>query len=104
MQNQLIREIKIHQQLQCVNIVNFYGFFDDEQFFYILIEYAVDGAIYSMLKNRNRLEESEIVGVIKGISEGVRYIHRMGYIHRDIKPENIVMHFVYNFNNIVECT
>ena len=37
MENQIIREIRIHNNLQSVNIINFYGFFDDSQSVYILL-------------------------------------------------------------------
>ena len=40
----------------------------------------------SLLKQKNRLEEDEIVDLVRGVSYGVRYIHKMGYIHRDLKP------------------
>ena len=30
---------------------------------------------------------------MRGLCDGLRFMHRMGYIHRDIKPENIVLQF-----------
>ena len=31
--------------------------------------------------------------IAKGLCDGLRLIHLLGFIHRDIKPENIVMQF-----------
>lgn len=41
-----------------MNIINFYGFFDDAESIYILLEYAVHGAMLSLLKDKTRLEEN----------------------------------------------
>ena len=77
-----------------LNIINFYGFFDDADYLYILLEFASEGSLYSKLNGRNRLEEKEIKPIVKQVTEGIQYIHQMGYIHRDLKPENIVIQFV----------
>ena len=75
-------------------MIEFYGFFQDEKSLYFLLEYASEGCLLSKFKGRNRLEEEEIKPIVKGICEGMRYVHGMGYVHRDMKPENVVLQFV----------
>lgn len=94
MEQQIAREIRIHSTLRNLNIVEFYGFFDDADKFYILLEYATDGSVFSRLKGRTRLEEHVIQPIARGLCDGLKFMHRMGYVHRDIKPENIVLQFV----------
>lgn len=94
LETQIAKEIRIHNCMKHLNIINFYGFFDDTDYLYILLEYACEGSLYSKLNGRNRLEEEEIRPIVKQVTEGIQYIHQMGYIHRDLKPENIVIQFV----------
>lgn len=67
-ESQISKEIKIHNSLKSLNIVGFYGFFSDEDSFYILLEYATEGCLLSKFKGRSRLEEEEIKPIVKGIS------------------------------------
>lgn len=39
-ESQIAKELRIHSKLKSLNIISFYGFFDDEKYFYILLEYA----------------------------------------------------------------
>jgi serine/threonine protein kinase len=41
--HQISREIRIHLSLKHLNIIGFYGFFDDAENVYLLIEYATGG-------------------------------------------------------------
>lgn len=77
-----------------MNVIEFYGFFHDENNFYILIEYATEGSVYNRLKGHSRLEEEIVQPIARGLCDGLSFIHQMGYVHRDIKPENIVLQFV----------
>jgi len=48
--HQISREIRIHLSLKHLNIIGFYGFFDDNENVYLLIEYATGGELYQRLK------------------------------------------------------
>lgn len=52
----------------------------------MLLEYATEGSAFGKLKGKSRLEEREVQPIAKGVCEGLRFMHRMGFIHRDIKP------------------
>jgi calcium/calmodulin-dependent protein kinase I len=49
------------------------------------------GSLSSLLHRKGKLNEAEAITVMKGVLEGLQYIHLNGYIHRDIKPENILL-------------
>lgn len=46
--------MKIQFYLDHPKIAGLYGFFDDEVNFYMLLEYAVDGHLFGILKEKKR--------------------------------------------------
>lgn len=44
-----------------------YGFFDDNEFIYLLIEYCMDGQLYSQLKVKKKLQQDEAIPIIKDV-------------------------------------
>lgn len=38
-----------------------YGYFSDEEYFYMLIEYMEDGSLYSLMKKNKKFEEPEAI-------------------------------------------
>lgn len=67
-----------------------YGFFDDKNHLYIVLEYMDGGTLYQKLK-KGKLSQQQAAIVIKQITESIEYLHDLGIAHRDIKPENIVI-------------
>lgn len=86
MESQIAKELKIHANLKSLNIIEFYGYFDDADKFYILIEYATEGSVFNRLKGHSRLEEEVVQPIVRGLCDGLSFMHQMGYVHRDIKP------------------
>lgn len=56
LERQIAKEIRIHASLKGMNIIEFYGFFDDADHFYILLEFATEGSVFNRLKGTSRLE------------------------------------------------
>lgn len=48
----IVREIKIQSFLKHPNIIDMYGFFDDDENIYFILEYASEGTIYDLLKKQ----------------------------------------------------
>ena len=48
--NQILLEIKLHSFLNHPNIINLYGFFEDDEKIYLIEEYAHHGELYKQLK------------------------------------------------------
>jgi len=83
---QFTKELHIWQGLHHTNIVEVYA----ANVFpmpYIEMEYIES----SLASRKFPLEEREVLGIVKGIAEGLRYAHERGIVHRDIKPENILL-------------
>ena len=50
-QKQVVREIKIHSQLDHPNIIKLYGVFHDDENVYMILEWSPDGELYKELKS-----------------------------------------------------
>lgn len=95
-EHRLSREILIHSHLLHPYILTFYAAFEDASAFYLVLEYAPSGDLYSRLRHRRRdsapLGEAAIVhDIIAPLLNALAYMHRQNIIHRDLKPENILL-------------
>ena len=55
-------------------------------------------SLYHILKE-NTLSIDVIVHILKQIAEGLKFIHKKGYIYYDLKPDNIVFKEEYDSKN-----
>lgn len=91
MLDQFINEIKLQQYISHPCVVKIYGYFSDEAYFYILLEYMEEGSLYSLLKKQKSFAEPFTARVLYQVCRAIKFMHDLDIIHRDIKPENIVV-------------
>lgn len=87
----LLSEIKIHQALDHPNIVKFKNAFEDDENVYMIMELCENRTFVDLIKKRRRITEDENKYWMWQLLDGVRYMHRKGYIHRDIKLGNLFL-------------
>jgi len=92
------REAKIQESLDHENILKCYGSFEDETRFYLILEYVLDGDLYSTLKKQpnKRFLEEKASQIIFQLLNAISYLKERSILHRDIKAENI-MNSMVNF-------
>ena len=62
-----------------------------KNFLVLALEYCEGGSLADRLKREGTIGEKESRGIMKGLFEGLSYLHSKNYIHRDIKPANILI-------------
>ena len=85
----LMSEIKIHRSLHHENIVQFFHFFEDEEYVFILLELCRNHSLNELLRRRKRLTEIEAQSYLLRLITSLQYLHTHRVIHRDIKLANI---------------
>ncbi|KAJ8725949.1 hypothetical protein PYW08_004132 [Mythimna loreyi] len=90
-EHQVRREVEIQCRLRHPNILRMYGYFHDEKRIYLILEYAKQGSLYKLLKERERFDEKTVAIYIRDLTKALLYCHTKKVIHRDIKPENLLI-------------
>ncbi|CAD8049203.1 unnamed protein product [Paramecium primaurelia] len=83
--NKCSKEVRIHKHLNHKNIIQFHYFIEDDDYIYIIMEYASQGTL-----TQNR-ENCNIQSIFIQLCEAIMYLHQKGIIHRDLKPDNILL-------------
>lgn len=81
----MLRACQGHQ-----NIVTLHGFYQDQRYNYLIMEYLEGGELFDRIKRRKQFTEEEASLIMKKLVDAVNFIHSRGVVHRDLKPENLV--------------
>ena len=90
-ENALRQEVAIMRSLNHENIVQFIDFFEEEKFFYVVLEFLEGGELFDRIVKKNFYNEKEARDVVLTILNGMKYCHDRGIAHRDMKPENLLL-------------
>ena len=85
------KENEIIKKLHHINIVNCFELIENEENFYIIMEYCQNGELSDYIEEKKKLSEDESSMFFYQLINGVNYIHKKGFSHRDIKPENLLL-------------
>lgn len=87
--DKMAQEVAIHRSLSHQHIVKFYGFFEDPDNVYILLELCRKRSLMEMHKRRKTLSEPETRYFLHQIVSACKYLHDNRVIHRDLKLGNL---------------
>ncbi|XP_073739042.1 LOW QUALITY PROTEIN: serine/threonine-protein kinase PLK1-like [Callorhinus ursinus] len=82
-------EISIHRSLTDQHIIGFHGFFEDNDFIFVVLELCCRRSLLELHKWRKALTEPEACYYLQQIVLGCQYLHRNRVIHRDLKLGNL---------------
>ena len=98
--DKILYEINLMKKLNHQNITKILETFENEQFYFIIMEYINGGNLFSYVKKRRKLSEKVAKFLFRQIILGINHIHSNLIVHRDIKLENILIDMN---NNIKIC-
>uniref|UniRef100_A0A8D0CPL7 Serine/threonine-protein kinase PLK n=1 Tax=Sander lucioperca TaxID=283035 RepID=A0A8D0CPL7_SANLU len=84
-------EIAIHKSLNHANVVGFHGFFEDDDFVFVVLEICRRRSLLELHKRRKAVTEPEARYYMTQLLKGVQYLHSNRVIHRDLKLGNIFL-------------
>ena len=85
------KEIKYMKMLNHPNIVKIYEIIEDDDNYYIAMEYISGGELFNYIVKNKHLEENEASFFYSQIVHIIQEIHKHKICHRDLKPENLLL-------------
>ncbi|CAB1344080.1 unnamed protein product [Coregonus sp. 'balchen'] len=75
-------EIAIHKSLDNPHVVGFHGFFEDDDFVYVVLEICRRRSLLELHKRRKAVTEPEARYYMMQLVKGCQYLHNNRVIHR----------------------
>ena len=101
-----IEEAEINNMLimnQCENSIKYFGYFKEENLFYLVIELC-DCSLVQIIKDKRKLNIIEIKEILKQLNNAFKIMYNNSIIHWDINPANILIKKLENNKNLYKIT
>lgn len=85
------REARAAAALCHRNIVEIYDAGEEDDLYYIVMEYVRGQTLKELINKRGALHYVEAVDIMKQVVSATALAHSMGIVHRDLKPQNILV-------------
>uniref|UniRef100_A0A0N4ZEJ9 Serine/threonine-protein kinase PLK n=1 Tax=Parastrongyloides trichosuri TaxID=131310 RepID=A0A0N4ZEJ9_PARTI len=89
--DKMSQEIEIHRSLNHPHVVKMFGFFEDIENVYILLELCPRRSLMELHKRRKTVTEPEARYFTKQVVDACIYLHTNNIIHRDLKLGNLFL-------------
>jgi len=90
-EDQIYAEVHFLDNHKHFNIVQMLDFFEDQNAYYLILEYVAGGEVFDFVMSNGKLREEEARHIFRQIILGVEYCHQNHVVHRDLKLENVLL-------------
>lgn len=88
----LQNEIDIQRSLRHSNIIQLFDYFEDEDNYYLLLEYTTGIDLRQFINRNGKISENSCKEILKQLVEAINFMQASGIMHRDLKLANILIH------------
>jgi serine/threonine protein kinase len=78
------------RKLEHPNLTKLIEVHETDNSLYLILEYFNGGTLHELLNSDKKLKKCQVFFILKGIVEGLSYLHDHQIIHRDLKLDNIL--------------
>ena len=96
------REINALKNIRSPYSVEYYDYYSDNNYYYIVMEKCDEDLTNIMKKYKNGIPDSQIKGILLQLNEAFKIMLSKNIIHRDLKPKNILIKYVSQNSFIVK--
>ncbi len=87
----LKQEFRSLQDIQHPNLVSYGHLFEDGGRYFFTMELVRGVDFLEYTRPRGLLDASRLRAALLQLAEGLRAVHRAGFVHRDVKPSNVLV-------------
>ena len=96
------REINALKNIRSPYSVEYYDYYSDNNYYYIVMEKCDEDLTNIMKKYKNGIPDSQIKSILLQLNEAFKIMLSKNIIHRDLKPKNILIKYVSQNSFIVK--
>jgi serine/threonine protein kinase len=89
--NRAFQESDALRQLHHENIIKLYGVYEEDPYFFLFLELAPGGDLFSFIQRHGRLDEHKARTFFHQIVNAIQHCHENGIVHHDLKLENLLL-------------
>lgn len=87
----LKQEVEILTSLNHPNIVKCFDFFEEEKYYYVVMEILEGGELFDRIVKKTFYNEKEARDLVQILLGAIKFCHDHDIVHRDLKPENLLL-------------